>query len=99
MGPPTDARGDVVRAFGHDAFPAWPAVSQAAVDAVTSALKEGRWWQAGDGHAERFEHYLAERQQVNHVVGVANGTLALEIGLRALGISDGDEVLVPALTF
>lgn len=48
---------------------------------------------------EEFEIRFADFMKVNHCVGVANGTDALEIGLRALGVGDGDEVIVPANSF
>jgi UDP-N-acetyl-3-dehydro-alpha-D-glucosamine 3-aminotranferase len=48
---------------------------------------------------EAFERELAAYLGVSHVVGVANGTDALAIALRALGISPGDEVVVPSFTF
>src|SRR5918999_3137217 len=43
---------------------------------------------------EAFERELAEYLGVRHVVGVANGTEALAIALRALGVAPGDEVVV-----
>src|SRR3712207_3646214 len=46
-----------------------------------------------------FEREYAEFAGVEHVVGVANGTDALELALRALDIGAGDEVVVPANTF
>lgn len=46
-----------------------------------------------------FEASFAEFSGVRHCVGVANGTDALELALRALGIGPGDEVIVPANTF
>jgi dTDP-3-amino-3,4,6-trideoxy-alpha-D-glucose transaminase len=48
---------------------------------------------------EAFEEELADFVGVRHCVGVGNGTEALTIALRALGIGPGDEVVVPALTF
>ena len=48
---------------------------------------------------EAFERELAEYVGVRHVVGVANGTDALTIALRALGVRPGDEVVVPSFTF
>jgi dTDP-3-amino-3,4,6-trideoxy-alpha-D-glucose transaminase len=48
---------------------------------------------------EAFEDELASFAGVSHCVGVGNGTDALTIALRALGIGPGDEVVVPALTF
>jgi dTDP-4-amino-4,6-dideoxygalactose transaminase len=46
-----------------------------------------------------FERAYAEYLQVAHVIGVGNGTDALEMALLALGIGRGDEVIVPANTF
>ena len=46
-----------------------------------------------------FERELAAYLGVEHVVGVANGTDALEIALRALGVGPGDVVALPANTF
>ncbi len=48
---------------------------------------------------EAFEAEFASFVGVRHCVGVANGTEALTIALRALGVQAGDEVVVPALTF
>lgn len=48
---------------------------------------------------EAFERELASFAGARHCVGVGNGTDALTIALRALGIGAGDEVVVPALTF
>ncbi len=50
-------------------------------------------------YAKAFEESFAEYLGVKHCVAVANGTDALEIGLKAIGIGAGDEVLVPANTF
>jgi dTDP-4-amino-4,6-dideoxygalactose transaminase len=46
-----------------------------------------------------FEEAYARFSGVAHCVGVANGTDALELALRALGIGRGDEVILPANTF
>jgi dTDP-4-amino-4,6-dideoxygalactose transaminase len=48
---------------------------------------------------EGFEAEFAAHLGARHCVGVANGTDALTIALRALGVGPGDEVVVPALTF
>ena len=57
-----------------------------------SAFVGGRW-------LERFETQWAEYCGVRHAIGVANGTDAIELVLRGLGIGAGDEVIVPANTF
>src|SRR5436190_1423381 len=46
-----------------------------------------------------FEQEFATYLGVKHVVGVGNGTDAITIGLRALGIGPGDDVIVPSFTF
>lgn len=46
-----------------------------------------------------FEREFADYLSVRHVVGVANGTDAITIALRALGVRPGDEVVVPSFTF
>jgi dTDP-4-amino-4,6-dideoxygalactose transaminase len=48
---------------------------------------------------EAFEREFAAYLGVRHCVGVANGTDALTIALRALGIGPGDEVVMPSFTF
>lgn len=48
---------------------------------------------------ERFETEFAEYCGARHCVGVASGTAALELLLRASGVGTGDEVIVPAHTF
>jgi dTDP-3-amino-3,4,6-trideoxy-alpha-D-glucose transaminase len=48
---------------------------------------------------DAFEREFAVRLGVAHVVGVGNGTDALTIALRALGVAPGDEVICPSLTF
>ena len=46
-----------------------------------------------------FEEEFAKYLGAGHAVGVANGTEALTIALRALGVGPGDEVVVPSFTF
>jgi len=48
---------------------------------------------------QAFESELADYLGVRHVVGVANGTDAIAIALRALGVRAGDDVVVPSFTF
>jgi dTDP-4-amino-4,6-dideoxygalactose transaminase len=48
---------------------------------------------------EAFERWLAARSGVAHAVGVASGSDALELALRALGVGAGDAVVTPALSF
>jgi perosamine synthetase len=65
---------------------------------VSAAMAQG--WISGTGpFVEEFESRLGERTGRAHVVATANGTLALELALRAMEIGPGDEVIVPAFTF
>jgi dTDP-4-amino-4,6-dideoxygalactose transaminase len=60
-------------------------------------LKSGRF--IGGEAVEEFEHAWSAYCGVPHAVGVGNGTDALQLVISALGIGDGDEVIVPANTF
>lgn len=53
----------------------------------------------GGEEVERFEGEWARYCEAEHAVGVANGTDALVLALRALGVGEGDEVVVPTNTF
>jgi len=50
-------------------------------------------------YVDQFEDRLAQFTGVKHAVAVVNGTAALHICLKLIGVEQGDEVLVPALTF
>jgi dTDP-4-amino-4,6-dideoxygalactose transaminase len=54
---------------------------------------------SGGEYAEQFEKEFAAYQGARFAAGVSNGTDALHLVLRALGIREGDEVIVPANTF
>lgn len=53
----------------------------------------------GGREVAEFEREYAAFTGVPHCVGVANGTDALELALRAVGVTAGDEVVLPANTF
>lgn len=53
----------------------------------------------GGPQVDAFEREYAEYIGVEHVIGVGNGTDAIELALRALGVGAGDEVILPANTF
>ena len=62
-----------------------------------AVLESGRYILGPE--VEAFESEFAAWTGARHCVGVANGTDALAIGLRALGVGPGDEVVVPSLSF
>lgn len=64
---------------------------------IEAVLDDGRYILGPDVAA--FEREFADYLGVEHAIGVANGTDALTIALRAAGVGPGDEVVVPSFTF
>jgi perosamine synthetase len=64
---------------------------------VTETIKAN--WITGGEKVKQFERQIAELCNVKHAIAICNGTLALYVGLKALGIGEGDEVIVPDFTF
>jgi len=80
-------------------FPPWPFFSADEVDAVVRVLRSGHvnYWTAEEWRC--FQSQFADWVGVSHAVAMANGTVALEAALYALGIGPGDEVVVTPRTF
>ncbi|MBO0937947.1 DegT/DnrJ/EryC1/StrS aminotransferase family protein [Fibrella sp. HMF5335] len=57
------------------------------------------WISSKGEYINKFESGLAEYLSVKHATAVCNGTVALHLALIALGIGQGDEVIVPTLTY
>lgn len=81
------------------ALPGWPHFSEDEIATVVSILRSGKinYWTGDQGR--QFEAEFADYCGGKHAVAVANGTVALELALWALGIGPGDEVVVPSRTF
>lgn len=77
----------------------WPVFSEDEIELVSSILRSGKvnYWTGDQGKI--FEKEFAEYLGVNYAIALANGTLALELALNILGISKGDEVIVPSRTY
>jgi dTDP-4-amino-4,6-dideoxygalactose transaminase len=69
----------------------------ALLERTEAVVRSGRYILGPE--VEAFERELAAYLGVGHVIGVANGTDALTIALRALGVEPGDEVVMPSFTF
>jgi dTDP-4-amino-4,6-dideoxygalactose transaminase len=82
-----------------DAFAPWPSFSEEEIQAATQVLRSGKvnYWTGDEGR--NFEREYAAHVGTKHAIALANGTLALELALYALGIGSGDEVIVPSRTF
>ncbi|MBN2287694.1 MAG: DegT/DnrJ/EryC1/StrS family aminotransferase [Candidatus Glassbacteria bacterium] len=89
--------GKPVSAAGYELK--WPVVDEEDVEAAKRVAESGAWWRFDGKEVENFEKEFGRCQDARYVLGVANGTVALEVALRACGIEAGDEVIVPAITF
>ena len=80
-------------------FPSWPHFEPDEVEAAAAVLRSGKvnYWTGEEGRL--FEEEFAQATGTKHAVCVANGTLALELALHALGIGRGDEVITTSRTF
>lgn len=81
------------------AFDMWPTYERDEIESVVDVLEGGRvnYW-TGETVRE-FERAYADVLGVPFAIALANGTVALELGLRALAIGPGDEVIVTSRTF
>ena len=68
------------------------------VENVTDSITRGGYWAKGP-YVDEFEEEIESYLGVEHAVVVNSGTTALDCALRAHGIGEGDEVLVPSFTF
>lgn len=95
------------------AMPVWPIWDDADRRAVTGVLESGRWWMYAVGSAElgkggsepvrsqveQFEQEFAAAHRVKHALAVTNGSVALDICMRAIDLQPGDEVITTPYTF
>lgn len=77
----------------------WPFYDEDEIAAVAAVLRSGRVNQWTGDEVFDFQSALEARFQGGHGIAVANGSLALELALRAFGIGPGDEVIVTPRTF
>lgn len=77
----------------------WPSFSAEEAHVVAEVIRSNRvnYWTGDIGR--KFEQEFAEWAGSQRAVALANGTLALDVALRALGIGHGDEVIVTPRTF
>jgi perosamine synthetase len=80
-------------------FPVYqPFIGKKEKDYVNECLSSG-WISSKGAFVERFESEFATYLGVKHAISVCNGTVALHLALKALGIGEGDEVIVPSFTY
>jgi dTDP-4-amino-4,6-dideoxygalactose transaminase len=84
-----------------ETYPEWPVWDERDILAVTEVIRSGHWGGfpfPGPKNTELAVKF-AELQGSGYAVPMANGTVTMEVALRASGIGWGDEVIVPAYTF
>src|SRR5215213_3132677 len=79
-------------------WPRWPQWGQSEAKRIQEVLETGNWG-GFNPFVRQFEELWAKRHQAKHCISAVNGTLTLEAALRAVGVSYGDEVIVPPYTF
>ena len=80
-------------------FPVWPQFNPKSYEEIAEPLKTGKvnYWRGKKGM--EFEEKFAEWAGAKMAISCTNGTAALHIGISALGIGPGDEVIVPSYSF
>ncbi len=80
------------------ASPKWPPINEATADRLRDVYLSGMW--SFNSPAEQaFQKAFAEYHGAKHGIFMSNGTTTLEAALTVCGIGNGDEVIVPALTW
>ena len=80
-------------------FSPWPTFGDNEIKAVERVLRSGKVNQWTGSEVTSFEKEYADFVGVKYAVALANGSVALELALEALGIGAGDEVIVTCYTF
>ncbi|MCO8042124.1 DegT/DnrJ/EryC1/StrS aminotransferase family protein [Acinetobacter bohemicus] len=80
-------------------FEPWPSFTQEEADAVSQVLLSNKvnYWTGQE--CREFEKEFARFAETRYAVALANGTVALDVALKALGIGAGDDVIVTSRTF
>lgn len=80
-------------------FPPWPSFTEEEAEAVRQILLSNKvnYWTGNEGRA--FEKEFAAWLGCKYAIALANGTVALDLALKVLGIGSGDEVIVTPRTF
>jgi dTDP-4-amino-4,6-dideoxygalactose transaminase len=74
-----------------------PAIADEEIRAAVDTLRSG--WLTTGVRTREFEESFRQAIGARHAIAVSSGTAALHLALEAIGVHDGDEVLVPTMTF
>lgn len=77
----------------------WPCFTQEEADAVSKVLLSNKvnYWTGSE--CRKFEKEFAAFAGTRYAVALSNGTLALDVALKAIGIGAGNDVIVTSRTF
>ncbi|WP_279495753.1 DegT/DnrJ/EryC1/StrS family aminotransferase [Aeromonas veronii] len=83
----------------NTAFSPWPSFTKEEADAVSQVILSNKvnYWTGNE--CREFEKEFAKWADSDYAIGLANGTLALDVALKALGVGAGDDVIVTPRTF
>ncbi len=80
--------------------PVWPKATEEGRKVLLEMLESSHWGRLyPNSKVEQFEQVFAKYQDARYGIAVTNGTVSLELCLKAGGTEPGDEVIVPAVTF
>ena len=80
-------------------YPAWPLADTRERELLLEVVDSGNWWSSQGTKVKEFEAAWGAFHGTEPAIAVTNGTHTLELALMALGIGEGDEVIVPDWTF
>ncbi|MGH2346031.1 MAG: DegT/DnrJ/EryC1/StrS family aminotransferase, partial [Chloroflexota bacterium] len=84
-------------------FPQWPIHDRREVNAVVEVIESGRWggnFMSDPGYkSDELAARFAAFHDARYGIPATNGTVTMEVALRAAGIGPGDEVIVPPISW
>ena len=80
-------------------IPSWPIIDDATREAFAGMMVDGSWGRYHGPHCDAFTAALCEYHRVEHTILCSSGTCAIELALRAIPVSAGDEVILAAYDF
>jgi len=94
-------------------FVEWPLLDQAQEDALVQVYRSGKWWRFAfgqgveltepsdgeQGQVALFQKEFAHLHGCRYGIAAANGTGTMEMGIRAMNLEIGDEIIVPAYNY
>lgn len=87
------------RAVRSEPFPRWPQMTEDEIAAAIDVMRSGQLNYCTGEQGREFEREFANTTQCRYAVAVSSGTAALELALRSLNISAGDDVVTSSRTF